>query len=263
MMKASITNGGKPPAMDQAEHYPFDHPAAKMAREGKRLPIPVPAQHAVDHARKFGHLTEKQLAEIEAELITYSREHRIEIESMRLFRRTLPIDPGLWNEEDRKRFDARYNINVKKIHELSDKSKAVIKKWRVPPMNVDTRETTWVLDEEHLSMISEHLWKLAQKGQFSEKERKAFRADLDLYIEFEQKILEQRVAAKAAWEKKKANEAAKAAPAIDSGTKNTQTSAKSPKGAGNKKISEEARQAHQLRKRLERAVFGQRMRREL
>jgi len=232
-----------PDALESHVHYPEDHIAHKMAKEGKRLPKPFEPLPAVNHARQFGHLSNKQLKEIEYELTKYAAFHQKEIRAMRVFRRTLPVDPALWTEAHRKKFDERYSLNVKRVNELSTKSKEVVKKWRIPPKNIGERATTWVLDEEHLAMISEHLWTLAQtNGAWNERARSQFRKDLDKYIEIEGRVLQQK------------NDKKNAPP----------PAAKTQNGAGSTpQISDEAKAAHVLRKKLEGAVMSQRFRQEL
>jgi len=238
---SSLGNGMKP---QEPKHAPMDHPSAG----GKKIPGgvhkgvgPLIPQEAVLHARRYGHFTSKQLHEIEVELTKYANDHHAEIASMKTFRRTLPIDPGMWTKADKKRFDTRYNTNVKRIKAAAVKSRDVAKKWRIPPNNVGTRETTWITDEKHLSMVSEHLWKLAQKGKWTEKQRADFRADLDKYMETEQRVLAE-------------NQEQRAKGITPPPT------AKTPDGKKAKKIlTPDETQARKLRANLENAVHHHRM----
>jgi len=210
--------------------------------------VPGPA---VNHARSYGHFSEKQLLEMEKALSLYSHNHLKEVQSFKDFRRTLPSDPGTWNDKERKRFDERYKTNVDKVKENTAKSRGVAKNWKIPPHDVHSRPVTWVLDKEHLGFISEHLWNLAQKGEWSEENREAFKKDLDEYVKLEQQELDRKATLhKAAMEKWEADKAA---------------GKRSPrqKGPPKRDISAESRKAKALRDNLERAVFSHRWKAEL
>jgi len=175
---------------------PHNHGTARKVPGGEHHKAgPLIPGEAVDHARKYGHFNSEQLDEIEEELQKYAKSHHDEIEAMRSFRKTLPIDPHMWNEMDRKRFDTRYNAKVQKVKALAKGSRDVARKWKIPPKNIGKRDTTYVLDEKHLSMISEHLWFLSQKGEWTDEQRAHFRQDLDKYVELEQKVLEHKATA--------------------------------------------------------------------
>jgi hypothetical protein len=175
-----------------------DHPTQRKVPGGEHHKVgPLIPGETVDHARKYGHFTTKQLVEIENELIKYAAAHHNEIESMRKFRKTLPIDPYMWSETDKKRMDVRYKANVAKVKQLAKDSRDVAAKWRIPPRNVGNREKTYVLDDKHLAQISNHLSLLASKGDWNDKQRAEFREDLNKYVELETTVLEQVAADKA------------------------------------------------------------------
>jgi len=170
-----------------------DHPTQRKVPGGEHHQVgPLIPGETVDHARKYGHFTTKQLVEIEKELIKYAAAHHAEIEAMRRFRKTLPIDPYMWSATDKKRMDVRYKANVAKVKQLAKDSRAVAAKWRIPPKNIGHREKTYVLDDKHLAQISNHLALLGTKAEgWNDQQRADFRADLDKYVELETQVLEQ------------------------------------------------------------------------
>jgi len=171
---------------------PHHHGTQKKVPGGEHHQVgPLIPGETVEHAKRYGHFTKEQLVQIEAELKKYAKSHHDEIDSMRKFRKTLPIDPAMWSPTDKKRFDMRYKANVNKIKELAKESRKVSAKWKIPPKGVGGREKTYVLDEKHLAQISEHLQLLATKGDWDETQRKHFHDDLAKYVELETVVLKQ------------------------------------------------------------------------
>jgi len=221
---------------------PHDHGSQRKVPGGEHHQVgPLIPGHTVDHAKRYGHFTRKQLGEIEKELTKYADTHHAEILSMRKFRKTLPIDPHMWSPTDKKRFDMRYKANVNKVKQLAKDSRAVSAKWKIPPKNVGGREKTYVLDEKHLAQISDHLQLLSEKGEWNDEQRQHFERDLNKYVELETVVLGQ----------VRADKAAARSAVQTSGTK-------PPTAKGEKKgplpLTPEMKEARKLRGQLENAV---------
>jgi len=222
---------------------PHNHGTQKKVPGGEHHQMgPLIPGETVEHAKRYGHFTKEQLGQIEEELKKYAIGHHQEIDSMRKFRKTLPIDPAMWSPTDKKRFDMRYKANMNKIKELAKESRKVSAKWKIPPKGVGGREKTYVLDEKHLAQISEHLQLLATKGDWDETQRKHFHDDLAKYVDLETVVLKQVAADRAASAAAKSKEDQATAPPTAKGKKK------------NRPLTPEMKKARELRAQLENAV---------